>query len=251
MRPARWTLALLAALTGCSVTPLTNKIRPGEESFVIGVGEASDGQTDLFAAPAGGGSFTRLTFTRAEERAPSLSPSGTSVAFLRRAGSSDDNWSLVILNLLNNHESVAPMPRAAGDPVAIGWSVEGTRIVVRAQAFLETNISPGPVWLRSVTLDSVGWADSITSGLLGNPARAHIATCGAGGFCIAGGTDTTRLEGITDPIPWGGDSLGYFTGSEKVWEIRPLGGGHTRRPVWTNVPAGLRGLTYQGGMPSS
>ena len=44
----------LSLLTNCSITPLTNKIRVGEEPFVIVVGEGRDGETDLFAAPAGG-----------------------------------------------------------------------------------------------------------------------------------------------------------------------------------------------------
>ena len=240
-------------LTACSVTPLTNKIRAGEEPFVIGVGEGSDRRTDLFAAPAGGGAFTRLTFTRAEEHAPSLSPSGTTVAFLRRTGPDDANWSLVILDLLNNRESVAPIPRAAGTPVSVGWSGDGTRVVVRAQGYLASFSPPRAVWLRAVSLDSVAWADSLTSGLLGDPPRARIGSCGPDVWCVISGADTTRLEGVSGAIPWGTDSMGYFTGSPSaaVWEVRPLGGGRTRRPVWTDAPDGLRELTYQGAKPAS
>ncbi len=241
MRPV---LSFLAALSACSVTPLTNKIRVGEEALVVGIGEGTDGETDLFAAPAGGGSFTRITFTRAEERAPSLSPSGTTIAFLRRTAPGDETWSLVLLDLLNNRESAAPIPKAAGAPSTIGWSGDGAQVVVRAQAMLVTPAPPRATWLRAVPLDSVAWADSVASKSLGDPPRGRIASCGIGAFCVIAGTDTTRLEGITDPIPWGPDSLGYFTG-DHAWEVRPLGGGHTRRPVWTEVPAGLRELTYQ------
>jgi len=237
-------LALVVVLS-CSVTPLTSKIRVGEEPIVIGVGEGTDRQTDLFAAPAGGGSFTRLTFTRAEERTPRLSPGGTMVAFLRRTGPEDQAWSLVILDLLNNSESATPVSKAAGQPAAIGWSANGEMVVVRGEAYLVSQSPPRPVWLRPVPLDSIGWADSLTGGLLGDPPRAKIAGCG-GGFCIVSGVDTTRLQGVTNPIPWGTDSIGYFTESQE-WEVRPLAGGHLRRPVWTEVPARLRELTYQGG----
>jgi hypothetical protein len=246
----KWSLTpFLTFLTACGVTPLTSKIRVGEEAFVLGVGEGSDGQTDLFAAPAGGGSFTRITFTRAEEAAPRLSPSGTGVTFLRR-NAPGEPWSLVLLDLLTNRESAAPIPRVVGEPVGIGWSVDGSQVAVRAQGFLVTPTPPRAVWLRAVPLDSVPWADSVTGGLLGQPPKAMIASCGDV-FCVVAGADTTRLQGVREPIPWGPDSLGYFIGSTAVWEVRPLGGGHTRRPVWTDMPEGLRQLTYQRGSPAS
>ena len=40
---------LTLALAGCGVTPLTNRINIGQEPFVIGVGEGSDGFSDLYA----------------------------------------------------------------------------------------------------------------------------------------------------------------------------------------------------------
>jgi hypothetical protein len=50
----------LSAHRACAChDPLTNRIKIGDEAFVIGVGEGPDGQTDLYAAPAGGGAFTR------------------------------------------------------------------------------------------------------------------------------------------------------------------------------------------------
>ena len=55
-------VSLLTGLTACAVTPLSNRIRVGEEPFVIGVGEGSDAMTDLFAAPAGGGAFAVASY---------------------------------------------------------------------------------------------------------------------------------------------------------------------------------------------
>lgn len=242
--------ALLGLTSSCaSVTPLTNKIRVGEEPFVIGVGEGADGQTDLYAAPARGGSFVRLTFTRSEERFPRLSPTGTRVAFLRRSAAGEGPWSLVVLDLLTNRESTSPFPRAGGEPVALGWSRDGNALVVRGAGYLMTPAPPGTLWLRGVPLDSIGWADSATAELLGEPAAARIAPC-PGGFCaISAERDTTRLGGVTGPIRWGKDSVGYFV--ESRWEIRPLAGGRTRSPEWSGVPSHLRELTYHAGGASS
>lgn len=244
-------LSSLLFLTGscASVTPLTNKIRVGEEPFVIGVGEGPDGQTDLYAAPARGGSFVRLTFTRSEERFPKLSPAGTSVAFLRRSALGEGPWSLVLLDLLNNREMTSPLPRAGGEPVALGWSPDGGALVVRGAGYLMTPAPPRVLWLRGVPLDSIGWADSATAELLGEPVAARIAPCPEGFCAIAAERDTTRLEGVSGPIRWGKDSVGYFI--ESRWEIRPLAGGRTRRPEWSLAPSHLRELTYHSGGASS
>ena len=228
--------------TGCSVSPLTNKIRVGEEPFVIGVGEGSDGLTDLYAALAVGGSFYRLTFNRGEERLPELSAGGVQVAFIRR-NTTADPWSLVVLDLRNNREASTPLPRAIGDPTALGWSQDDGVVVVRGHGSLVTPAPPGALWLRSVALDSVRWADSLSSELAGTPPFARITAC-PDGACVVAGSDTTRLPGVTGAIRWGPDSLGYFGSSG--WEIRPLAGGRVRRPDWKGVPTRLRDLTYWG-----
>jgi hypothetical protein len=229
----------LLLLTACSVAPLTNKIKVGEEPFVIGVGEGSDGLTDLYAARASGGNFYRVTFNRGEERLPRLSPEGTRVAFLRRT-TAGDPWSLVVLNLQNNREASTPLPRAIGDPESIGWSRDGAVIAIRGFGSMVTPAPPLAFWLRGVPLDSVRWADSVTSELLGDPPSARIAAC-AESPCVISGSDTTRLE-VTGPIRWGADSLGYFGASG--WEIRPLAGGRSRRPDWKLMPAHLREISY-------
>ncbi|MGQ0703866.1 MAG: TolB family protein [Gemmatimonadales bacterium] len=235
--------------TSCGVTPLTNKIRVGEEPFVIAVGEGSDSATDLFAAPASGGSFVRLTFTRAEELAPRLSPRGSSVAFLRRAEPSSDRWSLVVLDLLTNREETAPIPQGAGKPQATGWTADGSQVLVKTWGQLASPAPPRALWLRVVPLDSSAWADSLTGQLLGEPPSARVGVCKVPdtGYCIfAANGEMTRLDsGVTDPIRWGPDSLAYITASGLL--IRPLAGGRARLPNWSAQPSRLRDFTYHPG----
>jgi hypothetical protein len=234
--------------TGCSVTPLTNKIAVGEEPFVIGVGEGPDGLTDLFAAPAKGGGFVRLTFNRPEERSPRLSPDGSRVAFFRATGvTTGAPWSLVVLNLLTNAERTAPLPAEAGIPERLGWSRDGRRVVVRAQGYFVSAAPPDPVRFTRVALDSAPAADSATSELLGDPPKARVERCRDGGSCIvAGSGEVTALgAGSSGAIRWGADSVGYFQGAE--FEVRPLAGGRPRRPDWSEAPLRLRDLTYHAG----
>ena len=229
-------------VTSCVVTPLTNKIDVGEDPFVIGVGEGPDSLTDLFAAPAGGGAFVRLTFNRAEERGPRLSPDGLMVAYLRHSKAGSD-WSLVLLDLVRNTERSAPIPSDAGEPVRLGWSAEGDRIAVQAGRYLTTR-APGPIVLEP--LDSIA-GDSLVRERLGAEREGMIRVCDAGGgLCVVVGDAVTPLgPERTGAIRWGADSLGYFTGAN--FEVRPLTGGYARRPTWTGLPSHLRELTYHGG----
>jgi len=238
---------ITALAAACAVTPLTNKVRIGEEPFVIAVGEAPDSMTDLFAAPAGGGAFARLTFNRAEEHAPSLAPGGTSVAYFRRSEPASDRWSLIVLDLLTNREESTPVPEGAGKPLAVGWTRDGSRLLVRSYGHMVSAAPPGALWLQTVSLDSIAWADSVTTHYLGEPPAARIGVCPHTGYCIfAVNGEVTELErGISGPIRWGPDSLAYVTPTG--FEIRPLSGGRARRPIWTGTPAGARAFTYNGG----
>lgn len=247
-RGTRRTCGLLAALLGaCGVTPLTNRIAVGEEPFVIGVGEGPDSATDLFAAPAGSGSFTRLTFNRAEERAPDFSPGGMTVAYLRRAPGSQE-WSLVVLDLLNGAERSAAIPAGAGEPLALGWSTDGTRVIVRAQGYLSADAAPGPLHLVPLDDSAASAADSATRPRLGPAGEGLVEPCGAT-LCVRVGTALTPLgPGVSGAIRWGDDSVGYFAAGD--FAVRPLGGGLTRRPLWKGPPSRLRELTYSSGVRS-
>jgi len=236
-------------LSGCrGVTPLTNRIAVGQDAFVIAVGEGPDGLTDLYAAPAGSGSFTRLTFNRPEERLPKISPGGDMVAFLRAArGVSGPPWSLVILNLLNNAERAMPLPADAGGPDRLGWSRDGTRVVVFAGGYYVMAAPPGASSLQRFSRDSTALADSISRELLGEPPRAMVSDCPDGGACIVAMTgEITRLDpAARNPVRWGADSVGYFL--PDGFEVRPLAGGRSRRPEWLGAPAHLRQLTQHPG----
>lgn len=231
--------------TGCSVTPLTNRIKIGEEAFVIAVGEGPDGQTDLFAAPAGGGGFVRLTFNRAEERLPKISPDGTMVAFLR--GVQGSTWSLVILDLRTNAERALPLPAEAGAPERLGWSRDSRQVVLSAQGYFAMTAPPGASGFTRPPADSVAVAESMSRELLGEPPSAMIGECMNGGLCVvAQSGEVTPLDtAARDAVRWGADSLGYFMPGG--FEIRPLAGGHSRRPEWLNPPSRLRQLTFNPG----
>lgn len=216
-------LPLAGLLAACGVTPLTNRIAAGEEPFVIAVGEGPDRHTDLFAASAGGGSFLQLTFTRAEERAPRLSPDGTRVAYFRRDTQPGDTaWSIVVLDLRSGTERRLP-PNAGRRSERLGWAPDGRAVVAGAAA------------------------DSATREWLGSPASAWVEPCGDGGLCVItrDGERTPLGEGVTEAVRWGGDSVAL--GGPAGWEVRPLRGGRSRRPAWQGVPAGLRNLTYHPG----
>jgi hypothetical protein len=245
-RPFRLTshVSLLTLLTACAVTPLSRRIQVGEEPFVIGVGEGSDSMTDLFAAPAGGGAFVRLTFTRAEERLPRLSPEGTAVAFVRReGGAANPRWALVVLDLLTTAERRAPLPAGTGAPMRTGWARDGSAVVVAGGYF---TLAPERDSLIPVSLAQQPAADSATRELLGDPPAAMVGEC-AGELCItAANGDISRLgPGDSGAIRWGADSLGYFT--SRGFEVRPLSAGSSRRPDWSGKPGALRSLTHHPG----
>ena len=238
-------LPLTVGIVACAVTPLSRRIQVGVEPFVIGVGEGPDSNTDLFAAPAGGGAFVRLTFTRAEERLPRISPEGTAVAFVRReGGSGNPRWTLVVLDLLTTAEHSAPLPAGTQAPVRTGWARDGSAVVLAGGYF---SLAPEQDSLTRVTPAQQPAADSATRQLLGDPPAAMVGACAGGELCIAAANgDTTRLgPGDTGAIRWGGDSLGYFTA--RGFEVRPLSTGSSRRPDWSGKPATLRSLTHHPG----
>jgi hypothetical protein len=243
--------ALLAAagllLAGCAVTPLSNRIQAGQDAFVIGVGEGADAQTDLFAAPAAAGAFYRLTFTRAVERLPRLSPSGTAVAFVRSDPRDTTRWSLVALDLRTTGERTVPLPPGAAGPLRLGWHPDGRVVVRTSTGYLM--LPPGGDRLLPVPPDGVPGADSLTRELLGEPPAAMVVDCPEGGLCIeaANGETGSLGAGVRDAIRWGADSIGYF--SARGFEVRPLAGGPPRQPAWSRPPGRLRSLTHHGGTP--
>jgi hypothetical protein len=234
-------------VTACNLTPLTNKISVGEDAFVVGVGEGSDSATDLFAAPASGGNFVRLSFSRSQERAPRFAPSGERVAYLRRSPGSP-RWSLVVLDLVSAAERSAELPVDAGEPERLGWSADGARVIVKARGYFSTSATSGRMALLPVDSAALSSADSLTHELLGASREGVVEPC-AGGLCVVVGDAVTPLgSGVSGAIRWGADSVGYFRSGE--FEVRPLRGGLLRRPAWKALPSRLRELTYHAGVRS-
>jgi hypothetical protein len=241
-------------LSACGVTPLTNKIDVGADAFVIGVGEAADGMTDLFAAPAGGGTIARVTFNRLEEQVPRLSGSGTLLVFLRSSPveTTDPEPEIVVLNLESMAERGARLPRAAGAPVEVAWLTGDTAIAVRTpEAIWSLSAPPGSSDFTQLTGADSARADSALSVLLGDPPAARVVECDDGsGVCVRTESGETSILDVTAtaPLRWGADSIAYFRSGSLT--VRPLAGGRARAPAWSSAPTRFRELTYHAGTPS-
>ena len=242
-------LALLALATGCAATPLTNRLKPGEEPIVVVVGEGTDGAVDLFAAPAEGGQFHQLTFTRAVESLPKLAPSGVVLAFVRRGagtegGRADGRMSggeLVIVDLIGGTERTVGLEAM---PSRLGWFPGGDTVAVATAAGVMT-VALGPGKLAAVAAGPR--ADSLSYDRVGTPAFGSLRPCRAGGLCVISdaGEETALAEGAADGCRWGDKALAYVRNG-KI-EVRPLGGGRVRQPTWNNEPTHLRQPTHHPG----
>ncbi len=222
---------LLGVVAGCrgTLSPLSNRIKVGEEPFVIFVADGEEGNGDLFAVPASGGTAFQVTFTRVDESRPALSPDGSVVAFARGGFQADAPVSVALLNLVNGGERRIDLPQGAGVQ-RISWSADGTEIFIRTGAGTFASAAPpaSPL-LHAVPASDATIADSALTVLLGDPPFATAGPCSAGqGLCALGGSSETLLdpEG-RDPLRWGGDSVAFFVDNSLV--VRPLGAGRVRR----------------------
>lgn len=236
----------LIALAACrvSMSPLQNRLAPGEEPFAVFVAAGEAGVGDLFAVRAGGGTTFPITYTRIRELAPSLSPTGTALAFLREAAS--DNLSsrqVVVMNLLNGGERV--LLRSDTPAEAVAWSADGTLLYIRTPSGMLTAAAP-PAEPAIRSLDSLEAvpADSAFAVLLGTPAFARAVECPGGGVCVlaADGERSVLAADGRDAVRWGSDSVGYFVGAEFV--VRPLGPGRTRELKLTPPRLDPREVTF-------
>lgn len=244
-----WEAGLTLLAAGCGITPITNKIEPGRDPFLVVVGEGPDGATDLFAAQTGGGPFFRLTFSRPAEWAPRISPAGTAVAFMRARRASDStDAQLVIYNLVTGRERHGAAPASAGPIRQLGWNPAGDTLFAGADRPLVT--AADPIELAPVPAALAQRADSALTELLGAPPLGWITRCGPEACVVARSGDTTRLGAdVVEAIRWGPDSLALLRATGL--EIRALAGGRPRFPSWTGMPAGLRSPTYHPGEADS
>ncbi|HET9514709.1 MAG TPA: hypothetical protein VFO95_12335 [Gemmatimonadales bacterium] len=249
------TLQSVLLLSGCGLSPLTNKIEIGQEPFIVLVGESPDGQTDLFALRTAGGEAVRFTFTRMKEYAPAIHPTGAALAYLRRPAQAIDSSpaTLVVLNLINSSERLAELPAGIGVPRRIGWSRDGTGLYVLGDlGIAAADAPPAAMAFAAVDTGSAGWipADSATSILVGEPPIARIETCAkdcissaALPWCVISPDGRrTELGRVVTPFRWGSDSLAFFQGEELL--LYALAGGRPRRMEWNRAPKRPRDGSY-------
>ena len=249
MRRLRW--CALGLVAGCAVTPLTNKIKVGEEAFVVVVGEGVDGGTDLFAAPAQGGVFVQLTFTRATEAHPALDQSGTRLAYTRQREPSDSSVEIVVMNLKTATEASGALPNEAGPVERVAWSPGGDTVIVATRRGIWETAAASSLALARETGPAAARLDSLSYPQIGDPVFATLRGCRSGqGLCVITptGEETALDPEATDGIRWGGDALAYLVTGQV--EVRPLGGGRVRQPAWTQTPAHLRQPTHYPGSPT-
>ncbi|MDZ4258773.1 MAG: hypothetical protein U0974_15605 [Gemmatimonadales bacterium] len=243
-------IATLAPLLiiGCAFSPLSNRIEVGEEAFVVFVATGPDGNTDLYATPAGGGTTARITFTPLTESRPALSGRGDMLIFMRSAsGDSATTGDLVVMNLLNGAERTLPLPAEIGSVERLAWGSGDTMIIVGTAAGIwEITPPPAEPTARRLTGPALTEADSLLGTWLGEPRFARAFNCpAAGGVCLIGPSgDTTSLTSRgRDPFRWGSDSVAWFEGEEMM--VRGLGPGIARTVrLGPGAPSGIREGSY-------
>lgn len=246
-------LLLLVVAAGCrvSMSPVQNRLAPGEEAFAVFVAAGEAGASDLFAVRADGGTTFPITYTRVSEFAPALSPTGTDLAFIRE-GLRDDTTSrrVVVMNLLNGAERVIPSDSLVPDAVA--WSGDASRLFIRAgAATIVAGAPPRDPEPRLLTGAEAGAADSAFLVLVGTPAFGSVIDCPEGGVCVElrdGERSLFSADG-RGPTRWGSDSVGYFVGSG--FFVRPLGPGRMRELRLTPPRLDPREMTYFPGPASA
>jgi hypothetical protein len=245
----------LFTLTGCkmSLSPVKNKLGVGVESYVFFDADGEDGQGDIYAGSANGGTIFRVTFSRAHESSPALSPDGVMLAFIRGPRATDSAGHRVwIMNLLSGAERKLTAAGATAFPVKLGWSIDGRTLFIRTTAGdFQTAAPPSSAQLTPVSAGSRRAADTALSVSLGDPVIAIAVPCEGGiGICAvssSSGKSQLLSESGRNALRWGADSVGYFIGNGL--EIRPLGGGNTRELHWAGTPPNPRTATQFPGGP--
>lgn len=223
-------VAASAGLAACSLSPLQNRIHPGDDAFLVVAGTGSDGYVDLFALLPGGGEVYQLTFTAMTESAPRLTRLGDVVAFLRRGtGSGREGGALVVMNLLNGAERTLDIPQAAGALQAVGWSDDERHLFLDTdQGRWMADAPPAPAAPRPVPAEWAAAADSALDIWVGWPRFARVTPCDSG-LCITGPNAVpARLAAVGGAATrWGRDSVAWLLHGDVV--VRPLGPGPARR----------------------
>ncbi|MBL8978238.1 MAG: PD40 domain-containing protein [Gemmatimonadetes bacterium] len=236
--------ALLLGAVGCrgTLSPISNKLKVGEEPYVAFTADGEDGVGDLFASALSAGTAYQITFSRVDERLPALSPDGTMLAAVRsRAPGDPSAQSVFVMNLINGNERRIE-GEISGMPDALAWSDDGATLYLRTSAAVLQAAAPPA---------SGRWAPASAAEpfavRLGDPPIAVALPCDSGGLCarLAGGIVTRLSATGTNPVRWAGDSVGYMENGE--WLVRPLAGGTIRALQWSERVKAPRELSVYPG----
>jgi hypothetical protein len=238
----------LFLLTSCEGTlpPLRGKVEIGRDPYVVFVG-GSGIASDLYAVRADGGPAFPITYTPVAEQSPALAPDGATVAFLRGRSLRDSTPGTVwAMNLLNGAERELRLPKGTGAPRKVGWSRDGTALIVAAEGGLY-RLDPPPARAHADSVGAAGRAaaESSLTVLLGDPVFARVVPClNPGDLCVAGETGAPGFlaREAQEAIRWGPDSVALLIDTRV--EIRPLARGRPRRLTWTNLPERPRQVTF-------
>jgi hypothetical protein len=238
---------LLLVLACGTLPPLRGKIDVGHESFAIFVG-GNGLNGDLYAVRANGGPAIPITFTTVAELRPSLSPSGTEVAFLRGRSLRDSvPASIWVMNLQNGAERELRLPKGvAAAPDRVAWTGDGGSVLVSAgeQAY-RVNAPPRAQDALEVPPEERAAAESSLAVLIGDPVFARVTPCERPeDLCVVprSGKPGILAQAARDPVRWGPDSVAFFVG--ELLQIRPLARGRPRLLNWSEVPARPRQMTF-------
>jgi hypothetical protein len=240
--------ALAAALAACSgsLPPLRGQMEVGRDGYAVFVAGTGPAGGDLYAVRTEGGPVVPITFSAVGEMRPTLSPDGGMLAFLRGASLRDSTpGSVWVMNLLSGAEREVGLPRTAGVPRQVGWSLDGRSLVVAAGGGLyRASAPPARPDATPVPVAERAAAESVLAVLLGRPAFGRVVPCAEpGALCVAGDSGAPGLlaRGARDPARWGDDSVLFFVGD--AVEVRPLGPGRARRLDWEGAPGRPRQMT--------
>ena len=239
--------ASLLPLVSCgTIPPLRGKIDVGQESFAIFVG-GNGLNGDLYAVRANGGPAVPVTFTTVAELRPSLSPSGTEVAFLRGRSLRDSTPSSVwVMNLLNGAERELRLPKDAPPPDRVAWTGDGGSVIVAAgNTTYRVHAPPAAQDAVEVPPADRAEAESSLAVLVGDPVFAQVVPCQRPeDLCVISRTGRPGIlaQAARDPVRWGPDSVAFFVG--ELLQIRPLARGRPRLLNWSEVPARPRQMTF-------
>jgi hypothetical protein len=157
------------------------------------------------------------------------------------------------MNLLNGAERELKLPKEAGPPSRVGWSPDGSALIVGAGDELyrlETPPSrPDP---QLVPAAERAAAESTLSVLLGDPIFARVVPCKREeDLCVIprSGRSGILAQAASDPVRWGDDSVAFFAG--ELLQIRPLARGRPRLLHWSHAPARPRQPTFFEAPPAT